>query len=84
MAIWKKRPVLGQLLLALQLLGCKGMADNKPSPPTVEISQSLGEWVVTIVTTNGNTYSRAFERESDAVSFAVNQRLRLRLQLPPD
>jgi len=60
------------------------MADNKPSPPTVEISQSLGEWVVTIVTMNGNTYSRAFERESDAVSFAVNQRLRLGLQLPPD
>jgi len=59
------------------------MADNKPSPPTVEISQSLGEWVVTIVTTNGNTYSRAFERESDAVTFAVNQRLHLGLLLPP-
>ena len=60
------------------------MADTKPSPPTVEISQSLGEWVVRIVTTDGNTYSRAFERESDAVAFAVNQRLRLGLQLPPD
>ncbi|MBE1716485.1 hypothetical protein [Mesorhizobium japonicum] len=61
------------------------MADTKPSPATVEISQSLGEWVVTIVTADGHTYSRAFERESDAVAFAVNQRLHLGLQLPsPD
>ncbi|MGX5827167.1 hypothetical protein [Mesorhizobium sp. 43Arga] len=59
------------------------MADTKPSTPIVEISQSLGEWVVTIVTTDGNTYSRAFEREPDAVAFAVNQRLHLGLQLPP-
>ena len=61
------------------------MADTKPSPPDVEISQSLGEWVVRIVTTDGNTYSRAFERESDAVAFAEDQRLRLGLQPPtPD
>ncbi|WP_322414518.1 hypothetical protein [Mesorhizobium huakuii] len=59
------------------------MADTKPSLSTVEISQSLGEWVVAIVTTDGHTYYRAFERESDAVAFAVNQRLHLGLQLPP-
>lgn len=57
------------------------MAYSKPSPPTVEISQSLGEWVVRIITTDNNTYSRAFERESDAVAFAADQRLRLGLEL---
>jgi hypothetical protein len=61
------------------------MADTKSSSPTVEVSHSLGEWVVRIVTTDGNTYCRAFERESDAVAFATTQRLHLGLQLaPPD
>ncbi|QKC73893.1 hypothetical protein EB815_21070 [Mesorhizobium loti] len=61
------------------------MAYNKPSSPAVEISPSLGEWVVRIVGRDGNTYSRAFEREPDAVVFAEDQRLRLGLKsLTPD
>jgi hypothetical protein len=76
-----RRPVLGQFKLAWQLLR-DGMAYNKPSSPTVEISQSLGEWVVRIVGTDGNTYSRAFESKPDAVTFAEEQRLRLALQSP--
>ena len=73
-------PVFGQLELASQLLR-NGMAHNKPASPAVEISQSLGEWVVTIVGAGGNTYSRVFEREPDAVAFAEDQRLRLGLQV---
>lgn len=73
-------PVFGQLELASQLLR-NGMAHNKPSTPTVEISQSLGEWVVTIVGAGGNTYSRIFDRQPDAVAFAEDQRLRLGLQV---
>jgi len=60
-----------------------GHGQHQTVPPTVEMGQSLGEWVVRIGTAAGNTYSRAFEPKSDAVSFAARQRLHLGLQLPP-
>ncbi|MES0176866.1 hypothetical protein [Mesorhizobium sp. M0006] len=63
------------------------MADSiKPSSsssPSVQIDKSLGEWVVRIKGRNGETYSRAFENEADAVAFAGDQSSRLGLETPP-
>lgn len=49
----------------------------------LEIRHSLGEWVVRIIGRNGETYSRAFENEADAVAFAGDQSSRLGLEAPP-
>lgn len=49
----------------------------------LEIRHSLGEWVVRLIGRNGETYSRAFEYEADAVAFAGDQSSRLGLEAPP-
>ncbi|WJI76578.1 MULTISPECIES: hypothetical protein [unclassified Mesorhizobium] len=58
------------------------MADSIKPSSSVQIDKSLGEWVVRIKGRNGETYSRAFENEADAVAFAGDQSSRLGLEAP--